>query len=101
MGARHTNRTGVNAVALRQATNWGSRYAACTFASLECASKVSQTSPTDPSAASRRIGVARAAEQAIKEFKGKKKSDALSPGEKVIASAVGAPRLAPQPQLLS
>lgn len=40
--------------------------------------------------AAHRIGVARAAEQAIKEFKGKKKSDALSPGEKVIASAVGA-----------
>ncbi|BGO93727.1 hypothetical protein NBRC10512_006608 [Rhodotorula toruloides] len=58
-GIRGINK-GVNAVALRQATNWGSR-----------------------------IGVARAAEQAIKEFKGKKKSDALSPGEKVIASAVG------------
>ncbi|BGP42058.1 hypothetical protein JCM10450v2_006144 [Rhodotorula kratochvilovae] len=58
-GIRGINK-GVNAVALRQASNWGSR-----------------------------IGIARAAEQSIKEFKHKKPADPLSPGEKVLASAIG------------
>ncbi|TNY22901.1 mitochondrial carrier domain-containing protein [Rhodotorula diobovata] len=58
-GLRGINK-GVNAVALRQATNWGSR-----------------------------IGIARATEQGIKTFHHKKRDQKLSPGEKVLASAVG------------
>ncbi|GAA6006215.1 uncharacterized protein JCM10292_000024 [Rhodotorula paludigena] len=58
-GVRGINR-GVNAVALRQALNWGSR-----------------------------IGIARAAEGGIREWKGKKKGEALGAGEKVLASVIG------------
>ncbi|GAA5899779.1 hypothetical protein JCM8208_004561 [Rhodotorula glutinis] len=58
-GLRGINK-GVNAVALRQATNWGSR-----------------------------IGIARAAEQGIKQLGHKQPQDKLSGGEKVLASAIG------------
>ncbi|KWU45939.1 mitochondrial carrier [Rhodotorula sp. JG-1b] len=58
-GIRGINK-GVNAVALRQATNWSSR-----------------------------IGIARAAEQTIKELGHKKPGEPLTPAEKVTASAIG------------
>ncbi|KAG0663726.1 hypothetical protein C6P46_002295 [Rhodotorula mucilaginosa] len=58
-GIRGINK-GVNAVALRQATNWSSR-----------------------------IGIARAAEQTIKELGHKKPGEPLTPTEKVTASAIG------------
>ncbi|POY71642.1 hypothetical protein BMF94_5336 [Rhodotorula taiwanensis] len=58
-GIRGINK-GVNAVALRQATNWASR-----------------------------IGIARAAEQTIKELGHKKPGEPLTPMEKVTASAIG------------
>ncbi|GAA5840483.1 hypothetical protein JCM9279_007342 [Rhodotorula babjevae] len=58
-GLRGINK-GVNAVALRQATNWGSR-----------------------------IGIARAAEQGIKNLGHKQPQDKLSGSEKVLASAIG------------
>jgi len=51
---------GVNAVALRQCTNWGSR-----------------------------MGFARLAEQLIRDVRGKKEGDRLSPADKILASSVG------------
>ncbi|KAG5751333.1 hypothetical protein H9Q69_012118 [Fusarium xylarioides] len=58
-GIRGINK-GVNAVAIRQMTNWGSRF-----------------------------GLSRLAEGWIKSFTGKKEGEKLSAGEKVIASALG------------
>lgn len=58
-GIRGVNK-GVNAVAIRQMTNWGSRF-----------------------------GLARLAEDSIRYSTGKKKGEALSAYEKVLASAVG------------
>lgn len=51
---------GVNAVAVRQATNWGSR-----------------------------LGIARLAEEAIRSYKGKKQGESLTPADKIFASAIG------------
>jgi len=51
---------GVNAVAVRQATNWGSR-----------------------------MGFARLAEDAIRSYKGKKEGEALSAVDKIASSALG------------
>ncbi|KAH8926901.1 tricarboxylate carrier [Atractiella rhizophila] len=58
-GIKGVNR-GVNAVAVRQATNWGSR-----------------------------MGFARLAEDMIRRFKRKKATDALSAGDKVLSSSIG------------
>jgi len=58
-GLRAVNK-GVNAVALRQITNWGSR-----------------------------IGIARAAEELIRDAKGYGKEKKLGMGEKVSSSAIG------------
>ncbi|GAA5981038.1 hypothetical protein JCM11641_001436 [Rhodosporidiobolus odoratus] len=58
-GIRGINK-GVNAVALRQMTNWGSR-----------------------------IGIARAAETSIRKWKELGPTDALTPADKVLASAIG------------
>jgi hypothetical protein len=51
---------GVNAVAVRQVTNWGSRF-----------------------------GLSRIAENSIRSFTGKKEGSVLSVGEKILASAIG------------
>lgn len=58
-GIRGINK-GVNAVAVRQVTNWGSRF-----------------------------GLSRVAENAIKSFGGKGEKDKLSAGEKILASGLG------------
>jgi len=58
-GIRGINK-GVNAVALRQMTNWGSR-----------------------------IGFARLAESSIRSFKGKKEGEALGAFDKILASSIG------------
>ncbi|GAA5889350.1 hypothetical protein JCM6882_000717 [Rhodosporidiobolus microsporus] len=58
-GIRGINK-GVNAVAIRQMTNWGSR-----------------------------IGIARAAETSIRKWKNLRPAEQLSPTDKVLASAVG------------
>ncbi|KAH8129992.1 mitochondrial carrier domain-containing protein [Trichoderma asperelloides] len=58
-GIRGINK-GVNAVAIRQMTNWGSRF-----------------------------GLSRLAEGWIRSATGKQQSDKLSPGEKILASALG------------
>ncbi|GAA5926158.1 uncharacterized protein JCM15063_000201 [Sporobolomyces koalae] len=58
-GLRAINK-GVNAVALRQVTNWGSR-----------------------------IGIARASEEVIRDLKGYRAEDKLGVGEKVLSSALG------------
>jgi len=58
-GIRGINR-GVNAVALRQCTNWGTRF-----------------------------GVSRLAEEAIRKFRNKSDGQRLSPYEKILASVIG------------
>lgn len=58
-GIRGINK-GVNAVAIRQMTNWGSRF-----------------------------GLSRLAEQGIRDFTGKKHGEKLNPWEKILASALG------------
>lgn len=58
-GIRGINK-GVNAVAVRQVTNWGSRF-----------------------------GLSRVAENSIRSFRGKGETDKLSVGEKILASGLG------------
>lgn len=69
---------GANAVAIRQCTNWGSRYVPAL---------VQQHSDrADPM---RRMGFARLAEDSIRKTKGKSANASLTGGEKVASSVIG------------
>lgn len=68
---------GVNAVAVRQCTNWGSRYV-YELSKFRC----NLTCPIS-------MGFARLAEDMIKKVRGKGESDKLGPVDKIVASSIG------------
>jgi hypothetical protein len=69
---------GVNAVALRQMTNWGSRY-------VICPSRI----PFQKLMSKYRMGFARLAESSIRTMKGKSETEPLGALDKILSSAIG------------
>jgi hypothetical protein len=75
-GIRGINK-GVNAVAVRQCTNWGSRYAII-YEFLDIRRSFL-----------RRMGFARLAEDLIRSWRGKKPGDSLSAPDKIFSATIG------------
>ena len=76
-GIRGINK-GVNAVAVRQCTNWGARYVFTRFLSSSFTNKHTTS-----------MGFARLAESTIRSVKGKGKDDKLGALDKIAASSIG------------